>query len=59
MVALNTELKKNGGSEHQIEKNDSKRRNWEDMAALNAVTKKEWWLLTANWKEIVALNVKQ
>ena len=43
-----TPIGKTGISECQTEKNDSKRRNWEEMVALNA--KLEMWLWTPNWK---------
>ena len=55
-MALNIELKRDGGSERQnwelrtdisecqTKKDDSKRRNWKAMMALNIVTKKRWWL---------------
>ena len=47
MVALNA----------KIEKDDFERRNWEEMVALNAVTKKGWWLWMPYYK-LIALNVK-
>ena len=51
-------LRRDSGFERQTVKDNSERRNWEDMAALNTVTRKGWWLWTLNWKEIVALNVQ-
>ena len=50
-------------------KDNSERRNWEDMVALNAETEKKLWLWTPklrryggfenrNWEEMTALNVE-
>ena len=56
MVALNAQLRRDGGSEFQ---------NWGEMVALNAETEKDdferqtekrWWLWTPSCKEMVALN---
>ena len=35
----------------------SERQNWE-VIALNAKTKKRWWLWTPNWEVMTALNAK-
>ena len=68
-MALNAKLRRDGGFERQTklitmsqtEKDDSERRIWEDMVALNARLKmddserfeNEWWLWTPNCKEMM------
>ena len=64
------ELRKDGGFERQIESgDDSERRDWEEIVALNAKAEKWLWLWMPklrsgddserwDWEEIVALNAE-
>ena len=66
-MALKAKLKRYGGFELQTEKDKGfEHHNWELTSLniklrktnLNVVNKKQWWLWTSSYNEMVALNAK-